>query len=116
MKDKLLIDSKINMNTFEKRPLDYTRSTADHICFDHMLNSDLYIVRGNILQGHLNPIHTEHEGVQSMRAILQTSLRSKSDNVERQLEAGNNSSCSLHQLTGLSCGKHLKLYCHILSG
>ena len=60
-KDKLLIDSKVNMDTFEKCPLDYTRSTADPICFDHMLHSELHEIKGSIFQGHLNPIHTEHE-------------------------------------------------------
>ena len=81
VKYKLLIDSKVNMNTFEKRPLDYSRSTGDPICFDHMFHSELHEVKGSIFQGHLNPIHTEHEAIQSLSAILQTSLGSKSDHI-----------------------------------
>ena len=36
--------------------------------------------------------------------------------VEHQLMVGNKAGCSLRQLTGASCGKHLEMYCHILSG
>ena len=65
----------------KKCPLDYTRSTADPICFDHVLHSELQEVKGSIFQGHLNPIHIEHEAIQSLRTILQTSLGSKSDHI-----------------------------------
>ena len=36
-----------------------------------------------------------------------------SNNVRRQLTAGNNLSCSLCQLVGLSCGKHQDVLSHI---
>ena len=37
-------------------------------------------------------------------------------NVGHQLVAANNSSCYLHQLVRMSCGKQLEMYCYILSG
>ena len=81
IKDKLLIDSKVNRDAFEVKPLDYTTSAGEPISFDHMLHSSVHRLRGSAFQGHLHPVHCEAEAIQSLRAILQNNLGSRSDHI-----------------------------------
>ena len=81
VRDKLIVNSKVTTENLEKNPIDYTTSTGQPISYANMQHSMTTTTKGSIFQGHYYPIHSEGEAVQSLRALLQNDLTSKSDHI-----------------------------------
>lgn len=77
--DKLLINSKVNTETFEMNPFDTTLPAAEPIDVKNLIHSSPVTVKGSIFQGHLYPVVTEGEVIQAIRAISQDKDLAKSE-------------------------------------
>ena len=79
--DKLMVNSVINMEAFEKNRLDSSLSVGPPISLDNMAHSNPITLKGSVFQVHLYHIHTEGEAVQALRAITQDEDLARSDHV-----------------------------------
>ena len=79
--DKLTVNSRVNMEAFEKNRLDLSLNTCEPISLDSMVHSNPIRLKGSVFQGHLYQIHTEGEAVRALRALNQDELLVKSDHV-----------------------------------
>ena len=78
--DKLLVNSKQNLQAFQNNPLNTVNSADQPISF-HIIHSTVTEVRKSKFQGHILPIHTVDEGVKAVRAMLQDRDCVQSDHI-----------------------------------
>ena len=69
--DKLMVNSKVNSEAFEKNPLDYTNSLDEPIAYENIFHSEILTIKGSSFQGHIYPIQTDSEAIQVLRAMGQ---------------------------------------------
>ena len=79
--DKLMVNSTVNMEAFEKNRLDTSLSVSEPISLENMVHSNKVALKGSIFQGHLYQIHTEGEAIQALRAISQDEHLVRSDHI-----------------------------------
>ena len=77
--DKLMINSNVNTEAFEKNRLETISSVKDPIPFENMLHSNPVTLKGSSFQGHLYPVHTMGEAVQALRSLSQDESSINSD-------------------------------------
>ena len=79
IKDKLIVNSKINNEVFEKNPLDMMVACGEPVKFDNLVHSETIIEKGSVFQGHLYPTHTIAEATQALRSLAQNDDIAKND-------------------------------------
>ena len=75
------MNSTHNLETFQKNPLDVTRSVHQQIDYSTITHSATTALHNSVFQGHVLPIHTTDQGIQALRAILQDEQCVKSDHI-----------------------------------
>ena len=78
IKDKMIINNKVQSEVFEKNPLNVTMSVGETINYNMMLHSSVTMVNGSTFQGHYYPIHSGEEAHQALRAIFQNRMLAQS--------------------------------------
>ena len=78
IKDKMIINNKVQSEVFEKNPLNVTMSVGETIDYNMMLHSSVTMVNGSTFQGHYYPIHSGEEAHQALRAIFQNRMLAQS--------------------------------------
>ena len=81
MKDQLIVDSKINSDSFYRNPIDLNTPVHDCVDIANLTHSSVMSEKGSLFQGHIYPIHSLDQGSQALRAIMQDSIFAKSDHI-----------------------------------
>ena len=81
IKDKLIVDSKVNSDSFHKSPIDFTLPVQDSVDIANLTHSTVLSEKGSLFQGHIYPIHSLDQGSQALRAIMQDPVFAKSDHI-----------------------------------
>ena len=79
IKDKLIVNSKINNEVFEKNPLDMMVACGEPVKFDNLVHSEAIIEKGSVFPGHLYPAHTIADATQALRSLAQNDDIAKND-------------------------------------
>ena len=81
VKDKLIVNNKVNTQAFESNPIKFSTPTDDVLSFDAIQHSARTKVKNSIFQGHFSPVHTQKEAIKVLRALHQNEVVADSDHV-----------------------------------
>ena len=81
IRDKLLVDQKVITDSFQSNPLDSSVSNSEPVDFKNMIHSSVISEKGSMFQGHVHVIFSLEQGTQSLTAIVQYPVFSKSDHI-----------------------------------
>ena len=79
IKDKIIVNSKIKNEVFEKNPLNMMVACGEPVKFDNLVHSETIIEKGSVFQGHLYPAHTIADATQALRSLAQNYDIAKND-------------------------------------
>ena len=80
-RDKLLVDNKVNSETFQSNPIDHSFHSGESLDFNNLVHSAVIADKGSLFQGHVYPIFSLDQGAQALRAIMQDTTFAKSDHI-----------------------------------
>ena len=81
VKDKLVVNGKVNTQAFESNPIKYMTQSENVLRFDAIQHSARMNVNKSIFQGHFSPVHTQKEAIAVLRALHQNEVVADSDHV-----------------------------------